>query len=67
MQQISLKEGDKLLSLDQCEALTGRKKSTWRKDVAERRVPVIRIGRQVRIALSTVEKLIRDGFQPALK
>jgi excisionase family DNA binding protein len=66
-QKFDLAGGDRLLSLDQCAELTGRKKSTWRKDVAERRVPVVRLGRLVRIPLSAVQALIRDGFTPAIR
>jgi excisionase family DNA binding protein len=65
--KIDLSSGDRLLTLGQCEELTGRKKATWRKDVAERRIPVVRLGRLVRIPLSSVQALIRDGFTPAIR
>lgn len=55
-----------LLSLAECEMLTGRKVSTWRKDILTRRVPVVRIGRQVRIPAEAIEDMIRQGYRPAV-
>jgi len=62
-----IQEGDKLLTVFEAEALTGRKASTWRRDILEKRIPVVRLGRrQVRIQLSTIQKMIREGFSPAV-
>ncbi len=67
MQQ-DVKDGDRLLTVFEAEALTGRKASTWRRDILEKRIPVIRLGRrQVRIQLSVIHKMIREGFTPAVK
>ena len=55
-----------LLSLHACAELTGRKLSTWRKDVLLRKIPVVRIGRQIRVRRSDLEKLLARGFRPAL-
>ena len=57
---------DELLTLFECEALTKRKVSTWRKDIRLRRVPHVRMGRQIRVQRSVVEQLMRDGFRPAV-
>jgi len=66
MQQ-DVKDGDRLLTVFEAEALTGRKASTWRRDILEKRIPVIRLGRrQVRIQLSVIQKMIRQGFTPAV-
>jgi len=66
MQQ-DVKDGDRLLTVFEAEALTGRKASTWRRDILEKRIPVIRLGRrQVRIQLSVIHKMIREGFTPAV-
>lgn len=63
-----IQEGDKLLTVFEAEALTGRKASTWRRDILEKRIPVVRLGRrQVRIQLSTIQKMIRAGFSPAVQ
>lgn len=63
-----IQEGDKLLTVFEAEALTGRKASTWRRDILEKRIPVIRLGRrQVRIQLSVIQKMIREGFSPAVQ
>ena len=67
MQQ-EIKENDRLLTVFEAEALTGRKASTWRRDILEKRIPVVRLGRrQVRIQLSVIQKMIREGFSPAVQ
>ena len=40
---------DKLLTGFEAEDMTGHKAATWRKDILKRRIPYIKIGRQVRI------------------
>lgn len=66
MQQ-EIKDNDRLLTVFEAEALTGRKASTWRRDILEKRIPVVRLGRrQVRIQLSVIQKMIREGFSPAV-
>lgn len=57
-----MREGEKLLTVREAEQLTGRKASTWRRDILERRVSFVRLGRSVRIPLSEIERLIRDGW-----
>jgi len=54
-----------LLTVGEAEALTGRKASTWRRDIQQRKVAVVRIGRQVRIPIEAIEQLIREGYCPA--
>ncbi len=56
----------RLLTVYEAEKLTGRKAATWRKDIARRTVPSVRIGRQVRIPLEAIEQIIREGYSPAL-
>lgn len=64
---MKLQPGDRLLTVQECETLTGRKVSTWRRDILERRVPFVKIGqRSVRIPLSVVQKMIAEGFRPAI-
>ena len=64
---MKLREDDRLLTVQECERLTGRKVSTWRRDIFEKRVPVVRIGRrQVRIPLSAVQAMIDRGYSPAV-
>jgi excisionase family DNA binding protein len=57
---------DRLLTLREAEQMTGRKVSTWRKDVKERRVPYVKLGRQIRVPLEVVEKMISEGFRDAV-
>lgn len=56
----------KLLTGGEAETLTGRKASTWRRDILLRKIPCVRIGRQVRIPIEAIEQLIREGYCPAL-
>lgn len=63
MKQIS----EKLLSVAEAEEITGRKAATWRKDIRTKRVASVRIGRQVRIPLEEIERLIREGYSPSVK
>ena len=58
---------ERLLTLQEAEKLTGRKVSTWRRDLLERRITFVKIGRQVRIPLSVIEGLINKGIRPALE
>ena len=59
-------QDDKLLTVFQAEELTGRKVSTWRRDISQRRVAVVRFGRSVRIPRSEIERLVRAGYSPAV-
>jgi len=55
-----------LLTVFEAETLTGRKASTWRRDILLRKIPCVRIGRQVRIPIEAIEQLVREGYCPAL-
>jgi excisionase family DNA binding protein len=61
-----MREVGKLLTVQEAERITGRKASTWRKDILNRRIPVVRIGRQVRIPAEAIQALIRKGYRPAV-
>ncbi len=61
------KKTKKLLTVFDLENLTGRKVSTWRKAIAERKIPVVRIGRSVRVPYEFVERLIEDGWRDAVE
>ncbi len=56
----------RLLTLMECESRTGRKVSTWRKAIAQRKIAFVRLGRSVRIPEEVIEKMIAEGFRPAL-
>ena len=51
-----------LLTVFDLERITKRKVSTWRKAIAQGQVPIVRIGRSVRIPAEYVEELIRRGW-----
>lgn len=64
---MQLQNGDRLLTLQEAESLTGRKVSTWRRDIFERRIPVVHLGRrQVRIQLSVIQAMVKEGYRPAV-
>lgn len=52
----------KLLTCRQAEEMTGRKISTWRRDILEKRIAVVRLGRSVRIPTAEIDRLIREGW-----
>jgi hypothetical protein len=53
----------RLLTVKEAEQITGRRASTWRRDILLRRIPSVRIGRQVRIPVQVIEKLINEGWR----
>ena len=64
---MQLGDGDRLLTLKEAEELTGRKVSTWRRDIFERRIPVVHLGRrQIRIQLSVLQGMVRKGYREAV-
>jgi excisionase family DNA binding protein len=52
-----------LLTLIECQRITKRKVATWRKDIREKKIPYVRIGRQVRVPREFVERMIADGWR----
>ena len=61
------KTSQKLLTLQQCEEMTGRKISTWRKAIAQRRIPFVRLGRSIRVPLEYIQALIDEGWREPVK
>jgi len=57
----------KLLTVFEAEARTGRKASTWRRDILLRRVPYVKIGRSVRIPEEAVNALIAQGWREPIE
>ena len=53
----------KLLTVFEAEERTGRKASTWRRDILRRKVAYVKIGRSVRIPLEAVDALISKGWR----
>jgi excisionase family DNA binding protein len=56
---------EKLLSFDEAAAITGIKVPTWRAWVARRKVPVVRLGRRLKLRESDLQKLIESSLIPA--
>ncbi len=58
------KEGSamgRLISLAELASRTGTCENTWRRAVARGEIPVVRIGRAIRVAEAEVERILRDG------
>jgi excisionase family DNA binding protein len=56
---------DKLLSFQEAQDLTGIKVPTWRAWAAARKVPVVRLGRRVKVRETDLQKLIESNLVPA--
>jgi hypothetical protein len=56
-------DSEQLLTVRQAEAMTGRKVATWRRDILCRRIPYVKLGRQVRIPLKVIQDLIQKGYR----
>lgn len=52
-----------LYTVFEAEELTGRKAATWRRDILRRRIPYVKIGRQVRIPYEVIQDLIKRGYR----
>jgi len=61
-----IKTSGRLLTLIEVEKRTGRKVSTWRRDILERRITYVKIGRSVRIPEEEVDDLIARGWRDAI-
>lgn len=61
------KMSQQLLTVVEAEARTGRKASTWRRDILERKIPYVKLGRSVRIPVEVVDKIIERGWHEPVK
>jgi len=61
------KASAQLLTVNEAAARTGRKVSTWRRDILLRRIPYVKLGRSVRIPVEVVDRLIRDGWRESVE
>jgi len=60
-----MKAGGKLLTVFEAEARTGRKASTWRRDILTKKIPYVKLGRSVRIPAEVIDQLIASGWRNA--
>ena len=56
-------KSERLLTVQQAEALTGRKAATWRRDILDKRIAYVKIGRSVRIPVEAINQLIEKGWR----
>ena len=61
------RETRRLLSVYEAEALTGRKASTWRRDILLKKITYVKLGRNVRIPIEVVDQLIKEGWREPVK
>ena len=54
----------RLLTVDEASLMMKRKASTLRRDILLQRIPVVHMGRLVRIPIEFVEKACREGMLP---
>lgn len=40
--------------------------SYWRKLISQRRIPVVKIGRLTRLRTEDVDRMLREGYRPAI-
>lgn len=60
------KTSGRLLTVFEAEARTGRKASTWRRDILQRKVAYVKIGRSVRIPEEVVDAMIAQGWRDSI-
>lgn len=56
-----------LLTLRECEARTKRRVSTWRKDIRLKKVPYVKMGRQIRVPGEFIDQMIAKGWQDPIE
>ena len=57
------KASQQLLTVVEAEARTGRKASTWRRDILLKKIPYVKLGRSVRIPVEVVDRMIEQGWK----
>jgi excisionase family DNA binding protein len=60
-------KSERLLTVREAEAITGRKASTWRRDILEKRIAYVKLGRSVRIPVEVIEQLIAEGWRESVR
>lgn len=58
-----ISKDERFLSVEEAEAMIGRKAATWRRDIFKRKIGYVNFGRLVRIPLSEIEKMVREGYR----
>jgi excisionase family DNA binding protein len=64
---VSKAEDRRLVTCKTAAELTGTRENTWRKWIAQRRVPSVRLGRTVRVSMEAIEKFIAENTVPAVR
>jgi hypothetical protein len=61
-----MKTSGKLLTVFEAELRTGRKASSWRRDILTKKIPYVKLGRSVRIPAEVIDRLIAKGWRDAV-
>lgn len=67
METIGERKSVNLLTLREAEHILKRRVSTLRKDIARRRIPYVRVGRQIRIPREVIEQMISTGWHESVE
>jgi excisionase family DNA binding protein len=58
-----MKDSERFISVEEAETITGRKAATWRRDIFKRKIAFVKFGRLVRIPMSEIERLVKEGYR----
>ena len=58
-----MRSSERLLTVQQAEARTGRKAATWRRDILTKKIPYVKLGRSVRVPVEVIDRLIAEGWR----
>lgn len=56
---------DRWISVDEAQAITGRSKWSWRRDVYASKIGSSRVGRRLFLRLSDVNRVMEAGYRPS--
>ena len=63
----TLKElAEMFYTVEEIARLTKSSRAKWRKKISRKEIPIVRIGRHVRIPQSYVSKMLADGYEEAV-
>ena len=63
MNPIARRRTEELMTLAEAEVRYKRKVATWRKDIRLRRIPFVRLGRQILLPREAIDDLIARGWR----
>ena len=61
-----MQKSERLLTVREAEARTGRKAATWRRDILTKKIAYVKLGRSVRIPVEVIDRLIAEGWRESV-